>query len=386
MSPAPRVVSDAELNRATLARQLLLERVPLDPVTAIRRLCALQAQEPASPYIALWTRLADFQPADLDAAFRTSAIVKATLMRVTLHAVAAEDYPACWAAYADYIRAARTSPPRFPAGSVPKERLDDLVAHAVAFATEPRSNAEMAAHLEEIAGPFGDQGWWWAVRPFTPVLRAAGDEPWSFAIRPSYVAPATAASAIDRDEALDYVVRSYLAAFGPASVLDIAQFLKVARAPVRRSVERLATGLDAVEAVTGQTLYDVPGGPIPAGDVPAPVRLLPMWDSVLMAYADRARIIPANVRKHIIRQNGDVLPTFLVDGHVAGIWRTDTATGQTVINAKAFHPLPDGVWHELAGEAQRLAVFVHPREPGVYRRYHRWWDLVPAAEVRTLTG
>lgn len=381
-----RTVTDAELNRATLARQLLLHRVDLDPVTAIRRLAALQAQEPASPYIALWTRLANFPPERLDDAIRTGAIVKATLMRMTLHAVAAEDYPAFWAAHVDYFRRARTTGLRFLAREVARERIDELVERAAAFATEPRSNAEMTAHLEELAGPPGEQDWWWAVRAFTPVLRAPGDEPWSFARRPSYVAPAAAASELTADEALEYVVHSYLAAFGPATVLDVAQFVKLARAPVRRAVERLAPTLEVMRGEQGQTLYDAPGGPIPAADTAAPVRFLPMWDSMLMAYSDRSRIIPADVRKHVIRQNGDVLPTILVDGHVAGVWLPQHVDGRAVIHVTPLRALTEQDWRELADEAAALIAFLAPREPAAYRRYVRWWAAIPSTETRTLPG
>jgi len=373
----------AELNRATLARQLLLERGKLDPVTAVTRLCALQAQEPASPYLALWTRLADFDPHQLDEAIRSGAIVKTTAMRVTLHLLTATDYPAFWAAHADYIRRARTGVPRFPAGGVPREQVDALVASAVAFAAaaERRSNAEMTAHLEQLAGPFADQGWWWAVRPFTPVLRAPDDEPWMYSRRPSYLAPATAPFRETMDEALEYVVRSYLAAFGPATLADVAQFTKHARAPMRAAFERLRPELRIFENTSGQELFDVPDGVIPAGETPAPARFLPMWDSVLLAYAGRSRIIPADVRTQVIRQNGDVLPTVLVDGSVAGVWLPMDGA----IQVKAFRPLPEQAWDELAAEATALTALIAPREPGVYRRYTRWWDAVPA-EIVTLPG
>ncbi len=381
-APVTETVSDEQLNRATLARQLLLHRAKLDPVTAVSRLCALQAQEPASPYLALWTRLADFDPRLLDEAIRTGEIVKTTAMRVTLHLLTAEDYPAFWAAHADYIRRARTGMPRFPAGAVPREQVDHLVASAVAFATaEPRSNAEMRAHLEGLAGAFVDQGWWWAVRPFAPVLRAPDDEPWMYSRRPSYVAPSTAPFGLNTDKALECVVLSYLAAFGPATLADIAQFTKHARAPMRAAFERLRPELRIFENTSGQELFDVPDGVIPAGETPAPARFLPMWDSVLLAYAGRSRIIPADVRTQVIRQNGDVLPTVLVDGSVAGVW----LPADGAIQVKAFRPLPEQAWDELAAEATALTALIAPREPGVYRRYTRWWDAVPA-EIVTLPG
>jgi hypothetical protein len=107
-----------------------------------------------------------------------------------------------------------------------------------------------------------------------------------------------------------------------------------------------------------------------------------MWDSVLLAYADRSRIIPPDYRRSVIRQNGDVLPTLLVDGHVAGVWRPVEGG----IEATAFHRLPDSVWQGLEAEARRLAALLADRDPGVYRRYSRWWDGLPGAEVLVLPG
>ena len=115
--PPTRVLTARDLNRATLARQLLLERADLDPVTAIRQVVALQAQEPASPYLALWTRLAGFDPADLDAAAAERRVVKATLMRVTLHLVAAADYATLWAAHAPRSAARASKPSGWPSSA-----------------------------------------------------------------------------------------------------------------------------------------------------------------------------------------------------------------------------------------------------------------------------
>lgn len=107
-----------------------------------------------------------------------------------------------------------------------------------------------------------------------------------------------------------------------------------------------------------------------------------MWDSTLLAYADRSRIIPPDYRRIVTRQNGDVLPTLLVDGHVAGVWRPVEGG----IEATAFHPLPDEAWAGLEAEAGALAAFLAPREPLVYRRYAHWWSRLPDAQVRLLTG
>ncbi len=105
---------------------------------------------------------------------------------------------------------------------------------------------------------------------------------------------------------------------------------------------------------------------------------MPMWDSTLLAYADRSRIIPEEYRRIVIRQNGDVLPTMLVDGYVAGVWRPLEGG----IEATAFHPLSDAAWSGLETEARGLVAFLADREPAVYRRYAHWWSALPEREVR----
>ncbi|CAN5318713.1 winged helix DNA-binding domain-containing protein [soil metagenome] len=368
-------VSADELNRATLARQLLLERSPLEPVAAVRALVGLQAQEPASPYLALWTRLAGFDPAALDAAWIDRRLVKGTLMRQTLHAVAAVDYPMFWAAHVDSFGRAGARLARFEALGIGAERVTELTSLALSHADVPRANPELTAYLTELGGPLGDRDWWWAIRGMAPFVHVPAAVPWGFTRRPSYVAarswlPWTEAGA---QAGLDELVRRYLAAFGPAGVADIAQFTRLEITRVRAAVDRLGTSLRRLRGPDGADLVDLRDAAIPGADTPAPVRFLPMWDSVLLAYRDRSRVIPAEVRKMVIRTNGDVLPTFLVDGRVAGLWRAELVRGRTRIRYRPFGRLPRAVRAELDAEAAALAVFVEPLEPEVYRRYARWW-------------
>jgi Winged helix DNA-binding domain len=117
-------------------------------------------------------------------------------------------------------------------------------------------------------------------------------------------------------------------------------------------------------------------------DTPAPPRLMDMWDSILLAYFDRRRIMPPDYRRLVTRSNGDVLPTVLVDVYVAGMWRP----AEGGIEATAFHRLPDDAWEGLAAEARSLMAFLANREPTVYRRYDRWWRTLLGAEVRPLSG
>jgi hypothetical protein len=144
----------------------------------------------------------------------------------------------------------------------------------------------------------------------------------------------------------------------------------------------MAGSLDAMEGPDGAALFDVPGSALPPADAPAPPRLLPMWDSILLAYADRSRIIPSEYRRLVTRQNGDVLPTLLVDGYVAGVWRPVEGG----IEATAFQKLPAATWDGLEAEACSLVAFLAERDPEVYRRYGHWWATLPAAQVRVLGG
>ncbi|CAM5651905.1 hypothetical protein SAVIM338S_06546 [Streptomyces avidinii] len=412
-------VTARELNRSTLARQLLLRREPLAAAEGVRRVVAVQAQQAASPYVALWNRLDGFDPAGLDAAFAGREVVKATLMRITLHAVHLSDFPAFREAVQPGVRAARLGD-RFTVSGLTAQDADALVRELLAFADRPRTNAECEAWLGRRLGAPAQPGAWWGLRQLAPLLHAPTTPPWSFGQRPAYVAPATVPRVVPADpEASDASLRTlvlrYLEGFGPASVADVAQFAMVPRARVRKALRELdeageaavagepeeagepedrrtvargaaravrAHPLERLEGPNGEELFDVPGGLRPAGDTPAPPRLMAMWDSVLLAYSDRARLIPPEYRKLVCRMNGDTLATLLVDGYVAGVWRP--ADGG--IEATAFHALPEEVWEALAGEARSLTAFLAGRDPKVYGRYGHWWSKLPGAEVRVLPG
>lgn len=374
------------LNRATLARQLLLGRESLDVADAVRRVVALQAQEPASPYVALWNRLSGFDPAGLDAALSGHRTVKATLMRLTLHAVHAEDYRHFREAMEPTLRGSRLGDSRFTASGLSADEAGVLVGDLLGYADQPRTVAEIGGWLGERLGAPMESAAQRMLRQYAPLWHSPTGGPWSFETRPSYVAAGARPVLADADAAaggLQILIRRYLEGFGPASVADMAQFALVQRARVRAAVHALGDGLEQLEGPDGTVLYDLPGAPRPTEDTPAPPRLMAMWDSILLAYADRSRVIPPGYRKHVIRVNGDVLPTLLVDGHVAGVWRP-VGGG---IEAAAFHPLPEDTWEALAAEAGALVSFLAPRDPRAYRRYDHWWTKgLPAAETRLLGG
>jgi hypothetical protein len=374
-------LTHARLNRATLARQLLLERAPVAVGEAVRRLVALQAQEPASPYLALWNRVTGFDAAALDAAFADGTVVKATLMRITLHAVHATDHPVFQNALWQVLRASRLNHARFTDSGLSIADADELARHLRAFTAErARSKVEIEAMVEERLG-HRHPGVWWALRTIAPLVQVPTGATWSFGTRAAFRSIARPLPPEDRDGSLRGLVRRYLAGFGPASIADIAQFSMLPRTVVREAVRSLGDALVVHTGPDGSPLHDLPGAPLPAADVEAPPRLLPMWDSTLLAYADRGRLIPPEYRRLVIRVNGDVLPTLLVDGRVAGVWRP-VGGG---IEATAFRPLPAPAWAGLAAEAAALVRFLAGRDPAVYRRFTHWWaKLPPAAEVRVL--
>ena len=372
-----------QLNRATLARQMLLEREAVPVVDAVRRIVAVQAQEPASPYIALWNRIAGFDPADLDAAFRDHRLVKASLLRITLHAVDAQDYTTFHEAMLKNLRASRLNDHRFTSTGLTAADADALLPHLVELASQRVvTQAEIEAALAERLGAEAEPRLWWALRTFAPLAHAPAGGPWSFGPRASFVAAPTTPTRTDGHESLQRLLRRYLEGFGPATAADFGQFALQRQPPVRAALEAIAGTLVTLEGPGGVELLDVPGAPLPDEDTPAPPRLMAMWDSVLLAHVDRGRIIPPEYRGVVIRRNGDVLPALLVDGLVCGVWRpVDDG-----IEAHAFRPLADEAWEGLAAEAGALVEMLAGRQPAVYGRYARWWSSLPGGDVRILPG
>jgi hypothetical protein len=249
--------------------------------------------------------------------------------------------------------------------------LPDLAALSLAFASVPRANVEMRDHAATVEEPVSGDELWRRIRSHAPFLLVPGAEPWGYGRRPTLVSASTWLEAPEPDVAasLEHIVRSYLRAFGPARLADISQWSGLA-------VRRLRVGLERIEPLTrytdgvGRDLFDLPGGAVPDEDEPAPPRLLPMWDETLLAYADRSRVLPERYRKRVIVKAGDVLPSFTVDGYVAGLWWAEADPDEgTRIVLEPFEPLAPDAAEQLRHEARRLARFVASREPLVYARY-----------------
>ena len=367
------------LTHETMVRQGLSARRPVGVTDAVRSVLALQAQEPAAPYLALWNRIDGFDPGDLDRAWADGAIVKASLFRFTLHAVSADDVP--WARAAMQSRA-RDAGYHDVLGDngLTSERLDELRARLSTVMAEPHHNSAMEQVLAELVPETGDPARLWsALRVVGAFRNAPTTGPWSFGPRPAFL-PCTSA-ADDEHAATAELVRRYLMAFGPATIADMSQFTILKRSALREVIESMPDVV-AVAGPDGSQLLDVNGGePRPDAERPTlPPRLLGMWDSVLLAYEDRSRVIPDEHRPHVIRRNGDVLPTVLVDGVVRGVWRASAEA----IEVRALEPLADATLESLDDEARDLRRLLADREPTVFSRFGRWWDRLPDGPTITI--
>ena len=342
---AERILTQRELNRTTLLRQLLLRRERLSPVRAIERLAGLQAQLPSSPYLALWARVDGFERPALERALRRRTVAKALLMRGTLHLVSARDLP-----YFDSaVREARTSMRARGTERPP----DELVERALELTRErPRTRSELMKALgldPRTQDPYEIRRYSWVVA-LARLEQAPECAFYGFRGSPVYEPADHAHPPVA--EAAEYAIARYLAAFGPATRADVSQWSGV---PIRD----LAPGLETLRLRTfrdekGRELLDLPRAPLADGDVPAPARLLPRWEELLLAHKDRTRVLPDEHRKTVIHVNGDVQQTFLVDGTVAGLWRVE---GERIA-LEPFAPLPRTARRELEDEAARLAAWL----------------------------
>jgi hypothetical protein len=340
---AERVLTLRELNRATLARQLLLERKRLSPAAVIERLVGMQAQWPPAPYVGIWTRTTSFRREALERELASAAVVKATVMRQTLHLLTRRDYALLRAALSETNFPDQTSTAKLLAPSV----------RALA-AAGPVTTQEALAHLEHEHGLTGVDARraWRAARVRAHVLHHHETALWRGRPEGRFVALDEPEAHVPVEARAD-VLRRYLAAFGPASRRDISAWSIMHMPELDAALERLEP-LRRFRDEHGRELLDVPRAPLPDAETPAPVRFLPKWDNVLLAFADRTRVLPEQYRKTVIRMNGDVAQTFLVDGFVAGTWRVENER----VVLEPFAPPSRSVQRELKDEARRLEAFL----------------------------
>ncbi len=341
------------LNRATLARQMLLERADTDPVDAVERLGGLQAQEAKPPFIGLWTRLREFRREQLHEALQDRRLIRATMMRATLHLVSAADYAAQRGALQPVLSAAMAAALRGRDEGLDLERL--LPVARKLLDERPRTFGELRPLLLEAFPGVNERALGYAVRMQIPLAMVPSDDRWSFPGDARFAPAESWLREALEGEDREALVRRHLGAFGPATATDIQTWSGLSG--IAAVIEGMRDELEEFKHGR-RTLFDLPGAPRPDEDVPAPPRLLPEFDSLILAYRDRTRVITDEQRRSLATKNLRVKATFLVDGFAAGSWsmarKRDTAT----LTIAPFEKLPRAVAGELAAEGEALLRFV----------------------------
>ena len=344
-----RVLSTRELNRAILARQLLLERSRLSLTRALERIGGLQTQYAPSAYVALWSRLHGFRRPALTKALVERRAVQATLIRATIHIVSAGDFPFLGAG----IRRGR----REWWLRVQRGQLKGIDMKAVASRVRrhlsggPLRQGELVDRLRADGFPqavAAGMGMW------VDLVRVPPSGTWEqrradlYGLADDWLDMPNPTEA----EGLEHLVRRYLGGFGPASVDDMSSWAGLQVTTLRPAINRLR--LRRFRDEDGGELLDLPGALHPDPDAPAPVRFLPTWDATLLVHARRAQILPEQYRPLVFNtKTPHSVSTFLVDGAVAGTWRYESGR----VHLDPFDRVPTVSWHELEREAKRLAAF-----------------------------
>jgi hypothetical protein len=334
---AERTLTQRELNRALLARQLLLERARLPIPRALERLGGIQDQYAPNAYIRLWSCLDGFERDDLTRALERRSAIQGTLMRGTIHVVSRRDY---WP-----LAVATRGPQRawlLRAWRITESELEHQADRLrLLLADGPRRAEELTAVTRT-----------WD--PRLSLVRLPPSGTWErrranlIELAERWVGP----EAVDEDSARDHLVRRYLGAFGPASRDDIAQWAGTKPGDLGAALERLRLRRFRDEA--GGELLDLPRAPLPPADTPAPVRFLPTWDTVLLVHVRRAGVLPEEYRPRIFPTTmPQSIGTFLVDGAVAGTWRYDAGR----VRWEPLAKIDRSSVREVEAEAERLAAF-----------------------------
>ena len=346
-----------QLNRATLARQLLLKREKTGALKAIERLVAMQAQLPRPPFVGLWSRVAKFERKELAKLLDRRAVVRGTMLRGTLHLMSAKDFLAFRAIFSSMLEKSVAGVLRERAAGLDIPRL---AAQATAFLEQgPRTFEEIRAHL--VGGnPKGDErAMGFAVRCALQLVQVPTGAAWSFPTDSKF---ALASQWLDKPaapgtDARPLVLR-YLAAFGPASVAGMQAWSGLK--DLVEVFQALRPSLKLFRDSRGRELFDLPKAPRPKEDVAAPVRFLPDYDNLVLGHADRSRIIADAHRTLIATRNLQILPTFLVDGFVAGTWKIERARVSATLTMTPFEPIAKKAREELIAEGCGLLKFVEP--------------------------
>jgi hypothetical protein len=344
---AEQVLTQRELNRTMLSRQLLLERSSQRMVAALEKIGGLQTQYAPAGYIGLWSRLRDFKRDSLTRALEERRVVQATLMRATIHMVSAADYVVMEAGVRRCRREWWTRTAR--------HQGIDMDAVAKEVRTLLRDGPMRQADLVKALEPEGGRMAWSGAGMWVDLVRIPPSGTWErrradlYGLAEDWLDDYEEISEADGIERL---VAAYLSGFGPAPLAAITNWAGLPKEPVKSVVAGME--LRTFRDENGKVLLDLPRLKIEDGDTPAPVRFLPVWDATLLVHARRTLVLAEEYRPRIFNtKTPHSMNTFLVDGAVAGTWRFD----KDHVEVDPFGKLPAKVRKEIDDEAERLAAF-----------------------------
>ena len=360
------VLTRRALNRALLARQMLMSRRNASPLEVIERLVGVQAQQARPPFVGLWSRISGFQREDLRALLESGDVVRATLMRATLHLMSRRDYFAFRPVLQPMLSAA--------AQSILRDRMQRFDLDAVLaegrrlFAERPRTFSEVRAGLTDAFPDADERAMGYAVRLHLPLILTPEEHEWTYRADGDFgLIDGLAEAAANPAPAAHALVLRYLAAFGPATVADVQAWSAIrGLAPV---LDELRPQLRVFRDERKRELFDLPDAPRPTEELVVPARFVADFDNLVLSHADRTRVIADAHRPLVVTKNGLVLPTILVDGFVAGTWKTTATRKLATLTISSFGTLPQGARAELEAEAEDLLRFVHPEVAGVDLRF-----------------
>jgi hypothetical protein len=369
MPAPPETLSRRALNRALLDRQLLLRRDPLPGavgpradrvVETVEHLVGLQAQAPFPPYYGLWSRLDGFRPGDMADLLLSRKVVRIGLMRGTIHLVSADDClslrPALQTVLERGLRA------NFGHQLTGVDRAELARAGRALVEERPMTFSELGAALSPRFPQHPPAALAQGVRALVPLVQVPPRGVWGEAGKAAHTsAESWLGRPLDASASPEHVVLRYLAAFGPATVADVQAWSGLTR--LREVVGRLRPRLCTFRDEQGRELFDLPDGPRPDPDTPAPVRLVAEFDNLILSHADRARIISEPDRQRLYSRNGIFPGTVLIDGFVRGMWRVTTARGAAVLAVELFGPVDGRDRDAVTAEGQRLLEFAAPGTP-----------------------
>jgi hypothetical protein len=363
------VLSLRALNRALLDRQMLLRRSPLPDagpradrvIETVEHLVGMQAQAPFPPYYGLWSRLAGFRPADLAELILDRRVVRIALMRGTIHLVSARDCMTLRPLVQPVLDRGLNA--IFGKQTEGVDTVALAAAGRVLLEQSPRTFSELGSLLSEQWPGHSANALAQSVRALVPLVQVPPRAVWGAAGQSAHTsAEAWLGRPVDSNPSLERLVIRYLAAFGPATVRDIQAWSGLTR--LREPVERLRPGLRTFRDEQGNEMFDLSEAPRPDPATPAPVRLVAEFDNLVLAHADRTRVISPQNRERLFTANGIFPGTVLVDGFVLGIWRITRSRGAAVLTIEMFEPIARRDRDAITSEGERLLAFAAPDTDG----------------------